>query len=157
MKFVAFLVAALLLTGCETISKYTPDVEFKVLEPSQPAPEEKIVRDVDLIKEPVLSASRMEIGSLFDGYMLAVFGEAPTTGWFAPELRPRNGGAASPDGMLELDFVAAAPEKNGAAPGEIGTDAQRRIRADYQITRRALVGMRGVRVYAASGPIQGLF
>jgi hypothetical protein len=157
MKFVPLLAAALLLTGCSTIKKYTPDVRFAVLEPSQKKAEEPEIDEAALIKDPVLRANRMEIGALYDGYMLAVFGEAPTTGWFAPELRPRNNGAASADGMLELDFVAAPPEKNDGEPGTEGTPVQRAIRADYQITRRALVGMRGVRIYAASGPIQGLF
>jgi hypothetical protein len=157
MKFVSLLVAALLLTGCSTIKKYTPDVRFTALEPSQKKVAEVQVDEAALIKDPVLRADRMEIGALYDGYMLTVFGEAPTTGWFAPELRPRNNGAASADGMLELDFVAASPEKNEGEPGVEGTATQRAIRGDYQITRRALVGMRGVRVYAASGPIQGLF
>lgn len=157
MKLVPVLAAVLLLSACDTVKEYTPDVKFSVFEPSTPVAERQEIEEEKLVKDMVLKANRMEIGSLYDGYMLGVFGEAPATDWFAPELRPRNDGVASADGFLELDFVAASPEKNGGAPGEVGTAGQRAIRADYQITRRALVGMRGVRVYTTSGPIQGIF
>lgn len=158
MRLIPVLAALLLLAACDTVREYTPDLRFGKAETATRAEERPAVDPQTLVKRRVASAGRMEIGRTFDGYMLAVFGEAPATGWFAPELRPLNEGAVAADGFLELEFVAAAPEDNAGQPGDPAAGpVQRAIRADYEITRRALVGVRGVRIVTQGAPIQGVF
>ena len=57
---------------------------------------------------PKISVNRienLELGRLYDGFMLTSFGIAPGTGYYEPELRPRYNGRPGPDGLFEFDFV----------------------------------------------------
>lgn len=98
---------------------------------------------------------RLELGRLESGYMLTVFGVAPTIGYWLPELRIRNGGALATDSFYEFDLVAAAP--NETPKGEIRPLKARLIRADYEISPEMLRSARGVRIYADEGSVDGRF
>lgn len=139
--------AAMTLAACETISEYTPSV--RVLTPSEePAP--PVARQM-VIKDPVLTADGMEIGVMFDGYAIAVFGVAPTTGWYQPELRARNGGAPTAEGVMEYDFFAADPARNDGVAGVAGTAEDRRVRADVFIDRATANSVRAIRIFGTAG------
>lgn len=141
--------AGLALAGCDTISENTPDVEFRVFEPSQPAPETDVTPE-ELVRRPVVEVVDMELGAMRRGRLLTAVGLAPATEWFAPELQPRRGGRPGPDGFIEFDFVAAPPEFNGGEAGPQGTPAQRRLRAVRALEPEDLAGVAGVRVFAGS-------
>ena len=66
-------------------------------------------------------------------------GIVSTEGWTDPELKPRNGGEASTDGLLEFDFVAKAPN--------FAPDVITPISAEATISNCA-DGVRGVRIYS---------
>ena len=66
-------------------------------------------------------------------------GIVSTGGWTDPELKPRNGGEMSTDGLLEFDFVARAPN--------FAPDVITPISAEATICNCA-DGVRGVRVYS---------
>ncbi|MGM0585811.1 MAG: hypothetical protein ACQEUZ_14300 [Pseudomonadota bacterium] len=142
--------AVLALAGCETVSDYTPEVEFRALESSRRAPEIPKAPE-ELIKRPVASVDSLELGALRRGRLLLVEGSAPATRWYKPELRPRHDGRPAPDGFLEFDLVAAPPELNAAEPGPEGTPGQRRLRAARALSPAELAAAQGVRVYAAQG------
>jgi hypothetical protein len=70
-------------------------------------------------------------------------------GHSAPELRARREGKVGPDGFIDFDFVAQAPDPN-LNLGE-GTVQARMIRADLQVTGRELRGAAGIRIHGISG------
>jgi len=142
------LLALAALAGCE--SSNVPGVRFTVLEPSQPA--EPPPAPTTTVKTLVLRADSIEVGVLPKGRLLTVFGEAPETGWYLPELSPRGDGLPGPDGFLEFDFIAAPPQLNGQPEPPRGTPAQRRVRADRVLDEAQLFGVVGVRVFAEAGP-----
>lgn len=146
------VVLAAALAGCETVNEYTPDVGFEVLGPSgnNPQPPAQLAPS-QIVKRNVAVVNSLEMGVMDRGRLLTAYGAAPATGWFRPELRARNAGRPGPDGFLEFDFVAAPPELNGGAVPPVGTDLQRRVRADRPIADRDIAAAVGVRVYADGG------
>jgi len=104
---------------------------------------------------PVESIRDIEVGRTRDGIAVTAHGLAPGLGYGAPELRARRDGQPGPDGILDFDFVAQAPDP-GFSLGT-GTVQARAIRADLLLTPRDIEGARGIRVHAASGGIQMLF
>ncbi|MEM6440282.1 MAG: hypothetical protein AAF763_11400 [Pseudomonadota bacterium] len=141
--------AALAASGCETISD---NVDFEVLEPSQPEAPTPPARLVDAQLALIDSIESLEVGTTRNGVLLSAFGSAPRQGWFQPALRPLNDGLPGPDGFLDFEFVAAPPELNGGAALPVGAPAQRRVKAVRPIPRRTLSGAAGLRVFAAQGP-----
>ena len=106
-------------------------------------------------KVAVRRIENLELGRLFDGYMLTAHAIAPGTGFYAPELRPRYGGQLGPDGFFEYDFVIRPPNDPGA-----GADAPitaRLVRADTELTPAMLRAARGVRVWSARDSVEGRF
>jgi len=146
------------LAGCSTVSDAAPEVEFEALAPSrppEPQPEARI-SEAEIVRRPVASVDRLELGVTRDGRLLTAYGAAPTPGWFQALLRPRDDGRLAPDGFLEFDFLAAPPELNGADPEALpagpGVPAQRAVRADRLLRGGAVQTAAGIRVFAASGP-----
>lgn len=101
---------------------------------------------------PVESVRNIEIGRTRNGIAVSAFGVAPGLGFGAPELRPRREGKPGPDGMLDFDFVAKAPDARfGLGEGEA---TARTVRADVLLTPRELAGVIGIRIHGASGGLQ---
>jgi hypothetical protein len=101
---------------------------------------------------PVESVRDVEIGRTRDGFVITAYGIAPGLGYSSPELRPRRQGTPAPDGFLDYDFVARAPD-----PGfNLGTgDAKARtVRADLLVKAKDLRGAQGIRVHAVEGGLQ---
>jgi len=99
--------------------------------------------------EPVESVRDIEIGRTRDGFVITAFGVAPGLGYSQPQLRPRRQGGVGPDGYLDYDLIARAPD-----PGfNLGTGSAtaRTVRADLQVTLGELQGARGIRVHAVEG------
>jgi hypothetical protein len=104
---------------------------------------------------PIETVRNIEIGRTRNGYAIAVQGIAPGLGYGAPELRVRRDGKVGPDGFIDFDFIAQAPDSNfnlGAGPVEA-----RVIRADLLVTARELQGASGIRVHGVSGGLQMRF
>jgi len=101
---------------------------------------------------PVEAVRDIEIGRTRNGYVVTAIGIAPGLGYGAPELRARREGAVGPDGYLDYDFVAKAPDPRFRL-GE-GTAQARTVRADLQLLSRDLKGARGIRVHGVSGGLQ---
>lgn len=104
---------------------------------------------------PVEAVRFIEIGRTRNGYVITAHGEAPGLGHGAPELRARREGKAGPDGFIDYDFVARAPDP-GLNLGQ-GTVQARMIRADLHVTARELQGAVGIRIHGVSGGLQMLF
>ena len=104
---------------------------------------------------PVEVVRYIEIGRTRNGYVITARGEAPGLGHGAPELRARREGKVGPDGFIDYDFVAQAPDPN-LNLGQ-GTVQARMIRADLHVTARDLQGAVGVRIHGVSGGLQMLF
>lgn len=99
--------------------------------------------------DPVVEVRDIEIGRIRNGLVITAIGTAPGLGYSRPELRPRRGGRAGPDGYLDFDFVARAPRQPPAA-----SDAPARartVRADRLIEINDLRGVRGIRIHATEG------
>jgi hypothetical protein len=103
----------------------------------------------EAIYEPIAAVRQIEIGRTRNGYVITVQGIAPGLGYGAPELRVRRQGSPGPDGIIDFDFVAQAPDP-GFNLGE-GTIEAREIRADLMITAAELQGAVGIRVHGLSG------
>ncbi|MEL6792185.1 MAG: hypothetical protein AAFP78_01940 [Pseudomonadota bacterium] len=141
------LACAALIAGCSTL----PDLGLT----SDPA-EEAAEAEANL--PPKIAVNRienLELGRLFDGFMLTAFGVAPGTGYYQPELRPRYGGRPGPDGLFEYDFVVRPPST--ANRGADAPITARLIRADIELTPEMLRGSRGVRVWSARDSVEGRF
>ena len=104
---------------------------------------------------PVEVVRHIEIGRTRNGYAITARGEAPGLGHGAPELRARREGKAGPDGFIDYDFVARAPDP-GLNLGQ-GSVQARMIRADLHVTARELQGAVGIRIHGVSGGLQMLF
>jgi hypothetical protein len=100
-------------------------------------------------------ATAIEIGRTRNGYVISAHGIAPGLGFGAPELRARREGKAGPDGFIDFDFVAQAPDANFNL-GQGAVEA-RAIRADLHVTPRDLQGAAGIRVHGVSGGLQMKF
>jgi hypothetical protein len=92
----------------------------------------------------------VEVGRMHRGIALTAFGQAPTGGWSAAQLRPRSPGPG-PDGWFEVDMVAQPPQDG------MQTQVLTRLRADLQIPMTALAGARGLRVHARDGALTVTF
>jgi len=104
---------------------------------------------------PVEAVRNIEIGRTRDGIAVTAYGVAPGLGFGSPALRPRRGGKPGPDGHLDFDFVARAPDARfGLGTGE---PAARGVRGDVFLTPRDLVGVIGIRIHGASGGLQMQF
>ena len=104
---------------------------------------------------PVEAVRHIEIGRTRNGYVITARGEAPGLGHGAPELRARREGKVGPDGFIDYDFVAQAPDPS-LNLGE-GAVQARMVRADLHVTARDLQGAVGIRVHGISGGLQMLF
>jgi hypothetical protein len=104
---------------------------------------------------PVEVVRHIEIGRTRNGYVITARGVAPGLGHGAPELRARREGKVGPDGFIDYDFVAQAPDPNFNL-GQ-GAVQARMIRADLHVTARDLQGAVGVRIHGVSGGLQMLF
>lgn len=113
--------------------------------------EEEVLPD----KVAVQRIETLELGRLYDGYMLAAFGIAPGAGYYQPELAPRFGGRVGPDGFYEFDFVVRPPEDVSA--GAAAPESARAVRADFELTTEMLRVSRGVRVWSARESVEGRF
>ena len=104
---------------------------------------------------PVEAVRNVEIGRTRNGYVITAHGVAPGLGHGAPELRVRRQGKLGPDGYIDFDFVAQAPDPSFNL-GE-GTVKARMVRADLHVTARDLQGAVGIRIHGISGGLQMLF
>jgi hypothetical protein len=104
---------------------------------------------------PVETVRNIEIGRTRNGIAISAYGVAPGLGFSSPELRPRREGKPGPDGILDFDFVAKAPDARfGLGQGEV---TARGVRADILLSPRDLAGVIGIRVHGASGGMQMRF
>jgi hypothetical protein len=141
---VAAFAAVLAVSGC---SLFRSDDKKEAAAVEQAAAEAQFA--------PIETVRNIEIGRTRNGYAIAVQGIAPGLGYGAPELRVRRDGKVGPDGFIDFDFIAQAPDSNfnlGAGPVEA-----RVIRADLLVTARELQGASGIRVHGVSGGLQMRF
>jgi hypothetical protein len=104
---------------------------------------------------PIEAVRHIEIGRTRNGYVISVLGIAPGLGYGAPELRARREGGPGPDGFIDFDFVAQAPDpKLNLGVGDVGA---RGIRADRLVTAAELHGATGIRVHGLRGGLQMRF
>ena len=139
----AAIVAMLALGGCSWFSSDDDEAEL-----AEQAAAEAIFVPVETVRD-------IEIGRTRNGFVITAFGVAPGLGHGAPELRARREGKVGPDGFLDFDFVAQAPDP-GFNLGQ-GTEQARTIRADLQVKGRDLRGAVGIRVHGVSGGVQMRF
>ena len=104
---------------------------------------------------PIEAVRHIEVGRTRNGYVITAHGEAPGLGHGAPELRARREGKAGPDGFIDYDFVARAPDP-GLNLGQ-GAVQARMVRADLHVTARELQDAVGIRIHGVSGGLQMLF
>lgn len=109
-----------------------------------PPPEPAVIEQPQRQVAQVPRLIGLEVGQMHRAVALTAFGEAPTGGWSAPQLRPRSG-APGPDGFLDIDMVAEPPQ------GDMQIQVITRLRADLQIPVATLSGARGLRVHARDG------
>ena len=138
LAIAAALSATLTLGGC---SWFKSDKEKEAIAVEQRASEAVFV--------PIETVRDIEIGRTRNGYAISVQGIAPGLGYGAPELRARRNGKIGPDGFIDFDFVAQAPDANFNLG--TGTVEARAIRADMHVTARDLQGAAGIRVHGVSG------
>lgn len=148
-RWVAALMAALMLTGCDTLFG---DVGTLWGEEPQ-AVQEAAARPVVLV--PVQSVRNIELGRTRDGFIITAFGTAPGLGYSLPSLRVRRDGAPGSDGFIEFDFVAKEPDPGFNLPP--GSVSARELRADLPVRLKALQGAAGIRVLALQGGVQMTF
>ncbi|QIE54589.1 hypothetical protein G5B40_03530 [Pikeienuella piscinae] len=106
-------------------------------------------------KIPVERIETMELGRLYDGYMLTAYAIAPGVGYYQPELRPRYEGGLSADGFYEFDFLVRPPEDLTIDPG--APLSARMVRGDFELPVDKLRGAAGVRVWSAQDSVEGRF
>ena len=104
---------------------------------------------------PIETVRHIEVGRTRNGYVITARGVAPGLGHGAPELRARREGKVGPDGFIDYDFVAKAPDPNFDL-GQ-GTVQARMVRADLHVTARELRGAVGVRIHGIEGGLQMRF
>ncbi len=140
----AAIAAALALGGCSLFGS-GDDEEAAASEQAE----------VTALYVPVEAVRHIEVGRTRNGYVITARGEAPGLGHGAPELRARREGEAGPDGFIDYDFVAKAPDPSFNL-GQ-GSVQARMVRADLHVTARDLQGAVGIRIHGISGGIQMLF
>lgn len=101
------------------------------------------------VYDPVTEVRNIEIGRTRAGIVITVTGLAPGAGYAVPELRPRREEKPGPEGYLDYDFVARAPE--GISNPPTATERTRMVRADRHVLIATLRGVRGIRIHAAEG------
>lgn len=141
----AAIAALLVLGGCSLFGSDDGEEEqVTAVEPAEP------------VYEPVVEVRNIEIGRTRNGIVITALGLAPGSGYAVPELRPRRDGQPGPEGYLDYDFVARAPDPAlGAGLATAGgSERTRRVRADHLLALRHLRGVRGIRIHAAEGGIQ---
>jgi hypothetical protein len=138
----AAITAALALGGC---SMFGPDDEEEAA-----AAEQAAARYV-----PIEAVRHIEVGRTRNGYVITARGVAPGLGHGAPELRARREGKVGPDGFIDFDFVAQAPDPN-LNLGE-GSVQARMVRADLHLAARDLQGAVGIRIHGEKGGLQMRF
>lgn len=148
--WIALAVAAFGISGCSYLPDLglSDDAETAAGAPEDPEanlPPKVVVRRIE----------NLELGRLFDGYMLTAFAVAPGTGYYQPELRPRYGGQLGPDGYYEYDFVVRPPDD--PTQGADAPITARYIRADSELTPLMLRSARGVRIWSARDSVEGRF
>lgn len=138
-RIVAFaaLAAASVIGGCSLFDSGK----------EEPAAAEQAVAEARY--EPVVEVRDIEIGRTRNGLVITALGLAPGAGYAAPELRPRRDGRPGPDGYLDFDFVARAP--NPALNLGTGSERVRTVRADRHLSLDELRGAIGLRIHAAEG------
>lgn len=144
-KTAVMLAAAAALSAC---SSFSGDDEAETSAQAQPA------APAEAPKALMRQVETLEFGRLFDGYMLTTIGYAPTVGYYAAELRPRNGGAPAPDGLLEFDFVASPPPAAEVVNAPVTATT---IRADRPLDIETLRRVAGVRIFSEAGAVEGRF
>lgn len=147
VNWLTALTCAAMISACSIL----PDVGLT----SDPA-EETAEAEANL--PPKIAVNRienLELGRLFNGFMLSAFAIAPGTGFYQPELRPRYGGRPGPDGLFEYDFVVRPPAN--ASRGADAPITARLVRADIELTPEMLRSSRGVRVWSARDSVEGRF
>lgn len=140
---VAALFAALALSACDMGPIFDPEKAEAERLAALPA------------KVPVDRIETLELGRLYDGYVLTAFGLAPGAGYYQPELRIRYDGRPAADGFYEYDFIVRPPADAAALAG--APEAARRMRADVTMPVAMLRGARGVRVWSSRDSIEGRF
>lgn len=132
--------AALAATGCSTFDDSESDA------PVQPQAAPKV---------PVDTIENLELGRLYNGYMLTAFGYAPGGGYYEPELRIRYDGRPTVDGFYEFDFLIRAPDD----PSLFANSPMqaRRVRGDFGLPVDMLRGAVGVRIWSARDSVEGRF
>lgn len=140
------MVGAALLAGCSVL-------------PEGPIFDEEKARAEALAKIPpkipVDRIETLELGRLYDGYMLTAYAIAPGAGYYQPELKIRYGGRPAADGFYEFDFLVRPPD-DPAAFADAPLTA-RQMRGDYSLPVEMLRGARGVRVWSARDSVEGRF
>lgn len=106
-------------------------------------------------KVAVSSIETLELGRLYEGYMLTAFATAPGAGYYQPELKIRYGGRQAVDGFYEYDFLVRPPETPSELSG--APAAARQIRADLELPVEMLRGAAGVRVWSDRDSVEGRF
>ncbi len=139
------IAAVLALGGCSLFGSDDDDEAAAAIEQAEAA----------ALYVPIEVVRHIEIGRTRNGYAITARGEAPGLGHGAPELRARREGKVGPDGFIDFDFVAQAPDPSFNL-GE-GTLQARAIRADLHVTARELQGAVGIRIHGVSGGLQMLF
>lgn len=101
--------------------------------------------------EPVVRVLNVEMGRTRNGYLISATGIAPGLGYASPELRVRREGRPGPDGFIDFDFIAQAPDpRRNLGRGEV---AARRINAGLAVLPNELRGAKGIRVHGLNGGI----
>jgi len=141
----AAIAAMLTLGGCSWFGSGDKEAEIATVDPAE----------ASSLYVPVEEVRHIEIGRTRNGYVITARGIAPGLGHGKPELRARRDGKVGPDGYIDYDFVAQAPDP-GLNLGQ-GSEQASMVRADLQVTARDLRGAIGVRIHAVSGGLQMRF
>lgn len=130
------------LAMAATLAACSDDTEAPAVSAEPPEPEKVLMTSI----------SALDLGRAYDGVVISVEGLAPGLGYHEPELRDHDRGALSTDGFLQLDFVALAPTPEAAETlPQPGGEKALRIRALRDVPVSTLRGVRGVRVFTATG------
>jgi len=136
----AFTVVALALGGCSLFK--SDDDKKAAAEPVAPV----------VVATPVATVPTIEIGTTRDGYVITAHGYAAWLGYGSPRLEPRREGKLGPDGYLDYDFVAEAPDP--ALNLGQGALAGRALRAEVLGKTAELRGITCVRIHGAEGGLR---
>lgn len=108
----------------------------------------------EIRRDLVAEVTSVEVGTATGGILVQARGIAPLLGYYEGRLRLVQGQVLSPDGLIQVEFVARAPE---AAPVTSGSPEARAITAAQFIDADTLGTATGVRVIAANGAVDHLF